>query len=234
MMLVSSTIPIEKLTAQNRTDMLRLMQEYYQDVLPEQFTADLEAKNWIIMLHSGAELGGFSTQSLRELELDGRGVRVLFSGDTIIAEQYRNSLVLPLAWGRMMLLLLAESPATPLYWLLTSKGYKTYRFLTVFFNDFSPSPGRNRSPWEQSLVSSVISTMYNGRFDPERGIIRAGCCSQRLRPGAADITDSRRQMQDVAYFEQLNPGHISGDELVCLARFEESNLKPFILKRLLA
>ena len=49
-----------------------------------------------------------------------------------------GSLALPVAWGRLMLSLEEVGAGQHLYWLLTSKGYKTYRFLPVFFNEFYP------------------------------------------------------------------------------------------------
>ena len=100
--------------------------------------ADLQAKQWVILLYDDNRLCGFSTQVVFDFPHEHRLTRILFSGDTIIDKHYWGSLALPVAWGRLMLLLQSSRPDTDLFWLLTSKGYKTYRFLPVFFHEFYP------------------------------------------------------------------------------------------------
>ena len=43
------------------------------------------------------------------------------------------------SFGHFMLRMLKEHRGTPVYWFLISKGYRTYRFLPVFFNRFYPT-----------------------------------------------------------------------------------------------
>ena len=92
-------------------------------------------------------------------------VRLLFSGDTVIEERHRNSLSLPVAWGKMMLGILSEQPTAPLYWLLISKGYKTYRYLPVFFHDYFPRPGRRLSRFEREVLEAFTGGLFNGTLD---------------------------------------------------------------------
>jgi hypothetical protein len=159
-------------------------------------------------------------------------VRILFSGDTIIEKDCWGSLALPLAWGRLMLRIIAEQPETKLYWLLTSKGYKTYRFLPVFFREFYPCFSVPLPPFEQALRQSAATLMFGKRFDPETGILRASEGAQRLRPGVADLESRRLRDPHVAFFQQVNPGHAHGDELVCLALIHPANLSPFVRRQL--
>ena len=101
------------------------------------------AKQWVILLYDQSRLCGFSTQVLFDFPHENRDDKILFSGDTIIDKCRWGSLALPVAWGRLMLSL-ESRPHGELYWLLTSKGYKTYRFLPVFFHEFYPCySGRN-------------------------------------------------------------------------------------------
>ena len=49
-------------------------------------------------------------------------------------------------WGGLALSLIDERPGAELYWFLIAKGYKTYRFLPVFFRSSIPiRPGRRRT-----------------------------------------------------------------------------------------
>jgi hypothetical protein len=141
-------------------------------------------------------------------------------------------LALPVAWGPLMLSLLATHPGRDLYWLLTSKGYKTYRFLPVFFHEFIPCHSKDAPGFEKNLLQSVATSRFGTRFDPSAGILRAPKGAQRLREGIAELDDKRLRDPHIAYFQQLNPGHRNGDELVCLARFHPDNLSPFIRRHL--
>jgi hypothetical protein len=131
-----------------------------------------------------------------------------------------------------MLSILSEHPDRELYWLLISKGYKTYRFLPVFFREFYPSYMKEAPASEKALLCSLGRRKFGERFDSESWIIRASERAQYLRPGVANITEMRRSDKHIAFFEKSNPGHAKGDELVCIARCHEDNLKPFILRRL--
>lgn len=231
MKLESETLPVSKLTEPLIGEMLRLMQAHYEGVVAEQFYADLRAKEWVILMRTGERLCGFSTQVSFVHHVLGQSVRILFSGDTIIEKDCWGTLALPLAWGRLMLSIIAEHPEQKLYWLLTSKGYKTYRFLPVFFREFQPCFSAPASSFEHALLQSAAIRMVGDRFDPNAGILRAAPEAQRLRPGVADLEPHRLHDPHIAFFQQLNPGHARGDELVCLARFHPDNLSPFILRQ---
>jgi len=220
------------LSEKHMHDMLSIMQAYYCNVTRDQFLEDLGEKEWVILLWENDSICGFSTQMLFNHDFDGHQIQVIFSGDTVIRKNYRRSLALPVAWGRLMLLILSEHPDRELYWLLTSKGYKTYRFLPVFFREFYPSCVNEAPAFEKMLLRSLGRRKFGGRFDSKLGIIRASEGSQYVRPGVADITEIRGRDEHVAFFEKANPGHAKGDELVCIARCHEDNLKPFILRRL--
>lgn len=234
MQLTAQTLPVADLPAGRLPEMLDLMDSHYEGVTAAGLRADLAAKDRVILLTQGDALCGFSTQVQFDHEFRGRRVRVVFSGDTIIDRRHWGSSALALAWGRMMLDLLAREPATELYWLLTSKGYKTYRFLTVFFRRFEPGLGQEPDAAAHALLDDLASARFGPRYDAARGILAADPDAQRLRPGVAELDDRRLRDPQVAFFQQRNPGHAKGDELVCLARFLPDNLQPYILRQLLA
>ena len=224
--------PVADLSEKQVHHMLRIMQAYYHNVSRDQFLKDLEEKDLVILLWENDCIRGFSTQMLFDHEVEGHWIRVIFSGDTIIEKNCWGSLALPVAWGRMMLSILSGYPDREVYWLLTSKGYKTYRFLPVFFREFYPSCMKETPAFEKVLLCSLGRRKFGDRFDLESWIIRASEGAQYLRSGVADITEARRKDKHVAFFEKANPGHTGGDELVCIARCQEENIKPFILRRL--
>jgi len=232
MKLEATTIPANTLTADQIATMLRLMQSHYEGVSESQFLADLQEKNWVILLREEETIRGFSTQKLFEHSLDGEQVNVLFSGDTIIDKNCWGSQALPIAWGRLMNRLLVEYPQRELYWLLTSKGYKTYRFLPVFFCEYFPQYAVESPPEMKRLRDSLAAKRFGARFNPDTGVLRAEMGAQRLRGGIAELDDQRLRDPYIAFFAQCNPGHARGDELVCLARWHPENLTPYIRRQL--
>jgi len=232
MNLESQIVAVKDLPPEDVGRMCRLMQAHYEGVTESQFAADLAVKHWAILLRHEGALCGFSTQVLFDHVFDGRVVKILFSGDTIIDKHYWGSMALPVAWGRLMLSLLAAQPDANLYWLLTSKGYKTYRFLPVFFRSFQPCHLHATPIFEKELLHSVAVRRFGTRYDPASGILRAEPGHQRLREGVAELDRRRLRDPHVAFFQQRNPGHAQGDELVCLARFHPDNLNPYIRRQL--
>jgi hypothetical protein len=233
MHLESTCLPLAEISPTMIREMLALMQTYYEGVVPETFVADLQAKHWVIVLHENGILRGFSTQTCSVQPVAGTPVRILFSGDTIIEPQCWSSLALPVAFVELGLGLQRDgNTAPPLYWLLTSKGYKTYRYLPVFYRDFYPRYDRPTPAREKQIIDCAALTRFGSRYDAACGCLRARPGAQRLRPGVADLDARRLSNPDIAFFQQANPGHAKGDELVCLARLARDNLTPFLLRHL--
>jgi hypothetical protein len=232
MKLDSQTVLVSELCADSIALMQQLMCRHYEGVSERQFLGDLRDKQWAILLCDNGRLCGFSTQMLFVHSLAGRRVKILFSGDTVIDKSHWGSLALPIAWGRLMLSLLESDPGMELFWLLTSKGYKTYRFLPVFFREFYPCFEAKTPAYERELLQSVAAERFGDCFDAAAGIVRAKPNAQKLREGVADIDEKRLRDPHVAFFQKMNPGHAQGDELVCLARFHPNNLTPYIRRQL--
>ena len=232
MNLESQIVAVTELRADDIAQMCRLMQAHYEGVTERQFAADLNAKQWAILLRDRGSLCGFSTQVLFDHGFEGGVMKVLFSGDTVIEKSHWGSMALPVAWGRLMLSLLEPHPDLNLYWLLTSKGYKTYRFLPVFFRQFLPCYNAEPAAFERELLQSIAIRRFGNRYDPVTGILAAEPGNQRLREGIAEIDERRLRDPHVAFFQQKNPRHGQGDELACLARFHPDNLNPYIRRQL--
>jgi hypothetical protein len=193
----------------------------------ESFEADLSRKDWVIEIveQTSNELKGFSTQVVKQFEVDGRSIRTLFSGDTIVDRDQRGQQRLFQVSGWLLRRLMEAYPDDELYWFLISKGYKTYRFLPLFFREFYPTH-KVTTPPQFSAVIEALAAHFGGdaRFDRQAGVLRAGPTACQLRSGVADITKERLRDQHVRFFANANPGHVKGDELCCIAPLTHSNL----------
>lgn len=205
--------------------MFALMDRHYVNVQRETFEADLDEKRWVIQLWDARTetLCGFSTQRLLHQDVDGRPVTALFSGDTIVAREHWGDNALAHVWGRLALGIIDSYPDAELYWFLLSKGYKTYRYLPLFFHEFYPRLDHLLPARLKAVLHTLAATRYPGAFDPEAGVVRADENKDRLRPGVAEVTEERLQDRHVRFFVQSNPGHERGDELCCLAPLSREN-----------
>lgn len=224
MRLQVSIVRQSRLQAADLESMLELHARYFSNVRRERFLADLAEKDWVIRLSHLERIVGFSTQRLMTLRHDGRDRHVLFSGDTIVDRAFWREHELAGAFGHLILRLMAEHGEDGLYWFLISKGYRTYRFLPVFFNRFWPNPFLSADADRPDLLPVVARARYGAAYDEARGVIVAAEDSDRLRPEMCDVPPSRRRDAYVEYFLDRNPGFARGDELACLAELRRDNL----------
>lgn len=225
---LSGTIrPVRKLTDEDRIGMFRLMESYYANVTRQGFERDLVEKEWVILLHeaTGGELRGFSTLMRMEEEIDGEPVTAFFSGDTVIDRRFWGETVLPRLWGRLVFALAEGITDRKVYWFLISSGYKTYRFLPVFFKTFYPCCDHPCPDQVRRIMERLASRKFPTGYDAERGVVSLREATP-LKAGVADVTEQRLKDRHVAFFQTLNPGHVHGDELVCLAEVACTNLTP--------
>jgi hypothetical protein len=225
----SAVVPVTAIDPDARAEMLALMDAHYQGVTAASFAADLDEKAAAILLRRGHELVGFSTLTRLDATVRGMAVTAYFSGDTIVRADAQGYSALARAWGRHVFeqadVLRRDDPARRVYWLLISAGYKTYRFLPLFFRRFLPAHDRAPDPFEREAAERLASKRFGGRFDPASGIVRLEHPTP-LRPGVSELTDARLRDPHVRFFLHANPGHARGDELVCLTAVEHGNLTP--------
>lgn len=225
--LTSTTLARADLTDADIQAMFSVFCENFDGATLESFTRDLHSKNWVILLRDGATLTlqGFSTLSLYETRHNGQPISVVYSGDTIIRPAYWGTPELPTAWIKTVLEKSANMPQ-PLYWLLISSGYKTYRFLTVFYKAFYPNFEKSTPPEIQSIMQQLAHERFGADYLPDQGIVRFKDGATPLREGVAEVTDERLRDPHVAFYIRANPGHVNGDELVCITRIHPDNFTP--------
>jgi hypothetical protein len=222
--LQASIVRQSRLPGADRESMLELHTRYFSNVRRERFLASLSEKDWVIRLVHAGRIVGFSTQRILTLHHDGRDRHVLFSGDTIVDRAFWREHELAGAFGHLILRLMREHGEDGLHWFLITKGYRTYRFLPVFFNRFWPSPVSCTEADRPSLLPVVARALYGAAYDEVRGVIAAAEDSDRLRPEMCDVPPSRRRDAYVEFFLDRNHGFARGDELACLADLRRDNL----------
>lgn len=208
------------LTPQDRHGMFALFTRYYAGVSRSVFERDLAEKEWVIVMRdSDTTIAGFST--LTKFVHGGR--TVFFSGDTIVAEHRRGSADLARLWVRQIRAE-ANGLGRDVYWFLISSGYRTYRFLPVFFRDFYPHYAGASSPELKALLDAIAIHRFGDLYDPGSGIVRLPTPSPLRDTSACD--ERAEHDPHVRFFLSANAGHARGDELACLVRVSEDNLTP--------
>ena len=215
-------------TEGEREAMLRLLDAHFEGVTRAAFERDLGEKNWVLLLADDDDEGrlrGFSTLLLYETRCAGETLTVIYSGDTLVEREAWGSAALARCWIGSIRALRRLHPRGRLYWLLLTSGFRTYRFLPVFWREFHPRLDAAMPPDEAARLACLASERFGSRYRPEAGIV---CLDtpQVLRGDLAQIPSARRADAHVAFFLERNPGWVRGDELVCLTEIAEPNLTP--------
>lgn len=215
----------DTLSAADRAEMFSLLARHFEGVTQSQFERDLAEKNWVVEIRHAQRLVGFSTLLVEVARFEGRALTVIYSGDTIISPEARATPALARTWIRAVNWLRAATPSRPCYWLLLTSGYRTYRFLPVFWRDFYPRCDACTPDSEQELLHQLARNRYKECYDPESGVVRFAH-PQKLRDPLDAVNSIRADEPHIRYFLARNPGHAEGDELVCLTEISADNLTP--------
>ncbi len=221
-MSTTGLIAREALSEKQQDEMFALLAAHFEGVTRPQFDRDLMEKNWVIEIRRDGRLLGFSTLLVCERGFEGEPITAIFSGDTIVAPEAWNSPALARTWIAAVNSLRASAPDRRCFWLLLTSGFRTYRFLPVFWREFYPRFNAVTPSAFRRLTDSLASSQYGGQYGAD-GIVRFSS-PQRLRAALAEPPVGRANNSHVAFFLKRNPGHASGDELACITEIAESNL----------
>lgn len=213
-------VPRAELTTANRADMFSLLEEHFEGAIRAVFERDLAEKDWALLLEDEGGIRGFSTLLLYESRACGAPVTVVYSGDTIVARAAWGSSALPRSWIGAVQTLAAERTARPVLWLLLTSGFRTYRFLPIFWRQYHPRPGVG-APDAQDRLDALARERFGARY--RNGIVRLQSPTP-LRSDLQEVPESRRADPDVAFFLTRNPGWREGEELACLTEISPENL----------
>ncbi|MEB3215297.1 MAG: hypothetical protein VKN72_03420 [Nostocales cyanobacterium 94392] len=221
----SKLICTEELLPVDVEGMFVLLNNHFQGVKKDVFQNDLDNKNWVILIkdeHTN-ELKGFSTLLMYNTSFEGETISIVFSGDTIVDPSAWSSSALSTSWISSINKLRCEYCQGKLYWLLISGGYRTYRFLPLFWQQFYP---RYDIPTPENilcLMQDLAVKRFGENYNIKTGVVRFPH-PHILRDGLRGIPVERLQDPHIRFFQTLNPGHINGDELVCFTEISEENL----------
>lgn len=227
----SQLIPVQCLMSKERGEMFALLADCYLGVREDEFIRDLEAKDEVIVLRdiaSGAMVG-FSTLVCYHLGVAGVETAFIFSGDTVVKSAYRNSSGLGQGLLSFFSRILLEGK--PTYYILISKGWRTYRALPLLFHDFYPRHDVLTPECILAVKHVFGETFYPGQYDASLGIIKAQADGQRIKPDSAEslpkhcISDPH-----ILFFAEANPQHEQGDELVCVIPIQTQNFSRAFMK----
>jgi len=230
--LTGKVISVHDLSRSERDRMYALMSENYEDVKKEVFEKDLSEKNDVILLrdNQSQQIQGFSTLMILEELVRGATTRALFSGDTIIDREYWGDTQLEHHWGRYAFSLIDKNPEVPLFWFLMSKGYKTYKFLPVFFNEFYPRYDQPTPAYEQEVLDTFARKKFPLNYDSKTGLVLFEGKKDKLKQGVADIDERRMKDPHIKYFLERNPHWQQGDELCCIMPLRKDNFNRMAIR----
>jgi hypothetical protein len=212
------------LSDSTKAQMYRLFCSQFENVPLEQFIADLDQKNWVLLLRDDeGELAAFSSMHVYETTLNARKITLLYSGDTAVDSATWNDSALSYNLMGAFNWLRRHYASETLYWFLLVSGYRTYRLLPVFSEIFYPRFDEETPDDVQSFMHSMATERFNSNYDHNSGIVRLDVPSV-LREGYRGIPENRLGDPNIAFFAERNPGHLQGDELVCFCELAETTL----------
>lgn len=234
--LISRIVPVGKIGPGLRKKMFSLFEKYYVDVDFSRFEGDLEEKTHVFLFYEKRtkELVGFSTISRRRMKDIAPGL-FLFSGDTVLREDCWGSKILQQCFYRYIVASKLMTPHRPLYWMLMSKGFKTYMMMRMNFRRSYP----NHSGPIPSLFQRVLDRYYGKKFgdayDSKSGLITFPIPLGAVKGGFADPTEKQLADPDIRYFLKRNPDYRNGVELACVTEIQFTDfighVPKFFLKR---
>lgn len=216
------TIPVRALERSITDAMFALLSSHFAGAHHAVFDADLAAKNAVILLEDPeGVLRGFSTLLVYETTAPGYPVTVVYSGDTIVERAWWRHATLAKTWIQSVRRLAPEGGGD-LYWLLLTSGYRTYRFLPVFFRSFHPRYDAEEDG-VRAMLDAIAREQFGPRYDPSSGLVRFAQ-PYVLADDLLDVPHGKSTDPHVQCFLERNPGFVVGDELACLTRIHDDNL----------
>ena len=198
-------VSLPELTSENLGEMYSLLSRHFDGVAAEQFLNDTAEKNWVVLIERCGRLVGFTTIFAYETSFEGAPISVICSGDTIVEREAWSSSTLPRVWIESVARLRQLYLRGLYLWLLITSGFRTYRFLPVFWREFFPRHEALTPPDHRRLMGHLAGERFGKTYDAESGVVRFAN-PQRLRGALSEIPAGRMEDSHVAFFASRNPG----------------------------
>ena len=209
-------LKVDRLSQEQIQGMFSLFSQYYVDVSFEHFKSDLKEKTHVFYFSDDEGLAGFSTIFRKKMPGISNGL-ILFSGDTVTKQKYWGTKILQKAFFIYIVASKLRSPFRPVYWMLMSKGFKTYLMMRKNFGLSYPMAGRATPPRFLEAQKAFYAAKFPGAYDSRSQLISFGKSLGAVKGQLADPTLLQLRDPDVRAFMKLNPEYKFGVELACIA-----------------
>lgn len=229
--LTASYSRIAKIDVHVIRQMYKVFSQYYENTSWEVFLHDLSKKTGAFILRNPTgRVVGFSTVMTCRIQVGGRPVHGVFSGDTIIERAYWGSRALQLEFFKFLIAEKARHPLRPIYWFLISKGFKTYLLLANNFYTYFPRHD-GQDEYLGDIVDAYCEQMFPAYYQRERRLLDFGHDYSPLRGDVAEITERmRHENSKIRFFEGCNPEWRRGTELPCVGEVSWKDLLRFTVR----
>lgn len=234
--LTSSFHKIKSISILQLLEMHTVFIKYYHNADLQTFITDMSNKTGVILLHEkkSRKIVGFSTWTELEILNNGKKSIGIFSGDTVVEKEFWGNKALHKTFVSELLKTKIKNPKTPVFWLLISKGYKTYLLLTNNFPKHYPSYRHNNIKLE-TVVDSYCEQLYPSYYNEADRLLNFGENYQFLKEDVAQITsDMTSNDPNIAHFVKLNPSWHKGTELPCVGEVSFHMMWNFVYKNILS
>lgn len=222
-------IEMEKIDLDRLKAMYSIYEQYYENTQFEIFVNDFKKKSGAMLIFNSKtdEVVGFSTVAVQHFYLNGKDYTVLFSGDTVILKEFWGNRTLQSTMLKLIIKLRVKYPFNEFYWLLISKGYKTYLLLANNYYVYYPHVnGENEHL--SNVIEHYCENFFGEYYDKEVGLLNFGDDYQPLKGEVAPITEEMRITNPkIDFFERKNPTWTTGTELPCIGRLGWKDLARF-------
>ena len=164
-------IPVKKLSQDGIGHMYRLMQCYYDNISRDKFMKDLYAKEGVLLCRDEKnDICGFTTYIVFEICFKKEKITILFSGDTVIREEFWGQWGTAKSFISLIQKFLNEDKGK-CYWFLLTKGVRTYRCLPLYFEKYYPSFQFETPQYEEELISHLSKLQFGDYYLENKGIV---------------------------------------------------------------
>lgn len=199
--------------------MWTLFEATYTSVTRAGFDRDLAEKDSVILCRDTGDgsVQGFSTLKVMERTIAGQPVVALFSGDTVVSQDYWGQHAIKWRFFIEAVKVKLRHPRAHVYWFLISKGYRTYLMMSRNFPHYWPRHDAPTPAFEARVMDELATERFGPSWHRDQGVLEFVPCPGRLREDVAPVRPEDLRHPDIRFFHERNPRHAEGVELCCLA-----------------
>jgi len=219
--IVTRVTKTTQLTPRDWDEIWLLTSEFY-DVERDYAERELRRRQDVATFHMGDALIGMAVIDTCLTTFRGRNIVVLHTSHLLIREHARGRNLVQKLGVRTFLATRLRYPLRPIYWFYDALSYKSYLLLPRNFRTFWPRFDSPTPEPQAALIDQLATQAFGPAWRPARGVVvRSGL--RRLRPATAPLILVSDSEAELSFFARANPGHASGDTLVCLCPLTASN-----------